>query len=85
MTNTRTKRVELGPRSYDVTVGVGLLDRAGELLGPFARPRGAATGGGGRVVIITDSNHVILSAIQADTIAQRFSPDIKIPKEEMEE
>jgi hypothetical protein len=36
-------------------------------------------------VIITDSNHVILSAIQADTIAQRFSPDIKIPKEEMEE
>jgi regulator of extracellular matrix RemA (YlzA/DUF370 family) len=38
-----------------------------------------------RSVIITDSNHVILSAIQADTIAQRFSPDIKIPKEEMEE
>ncbi len=36
-----------------------------------------------RSVIITDSNHVILSAIQADTIAQRFSPDIKIPKEEM--
>jgi hypothetical protein len=38
-----------------------------------------------RSVIITDSNHVILSAIQADTIAQRFSPDIKIPKEEMVE
>jgi hypothetical protein len=38
-----------------------------------------------RSVIITDSNHVILSAIQADTIAQRFSPDIKLSKEDMEE
>jgi regulator of extracellular matrix RemA (YlzA/DUF370 family) len=38
-----------------------------------------------RSVIITDSNHVILSAIQADTIAQRFSPDIKVPKEELVE
>jgi extracellular matrix regulatory protein A len=26
-----------------------------------------------RSVIVTDSNHVILSAIQAETIAQRFS------------
>jgi regulator of extracellular matrix RemA (YlzA/DUF370 family) len=28
-----------------------------------------------RSVIITDSNHVILSAIQSETIAQRFAPD----------
>lgn len=28
-----------------------------------------------RSIIITDSNHVILSAIQAETIAQRFSND----------
>jgi hypothetical protein len=28
-----------------------------------------------RSIIITDSNHVILSAVQADTIAQRFSGD----------
>ena len=28
-----------------------------------------------RSVIITDSNHVILSAIQSETIAQRFSPE----------
>lgn len=28
-----------------------------------------------RAVIVTDSNHVILSAIQSETIAQRFSPD----------
>jgi regulator of extracellular matrix RemA (YlzA/DUF370 family) len=38
-----------------------------------------------RSVIITDSNHVILSAIQSETIAQRFSPDLTIPKEEIEE
>ena len=38
-----------------------------------------------RSVIITDSNHVILSAIQSETIAQRFSPDCKITKEDFEE
>jgi extracellular matrix regulatory protein A len=37
-----------------------------------------------RSVIITDSNHVILSAIQAETIAQRFSPDLILSKEELE-
>ena len=38
-----------------------------------------------RSVIITDSNHVILSAIQSETMAQRFSPDIALTKEELEE
>lgn len=38
-----------------------------------------------RSVIITDSNHVILSAIQAETIAQRFSPDCRVSKEDIEE
>ncbi len=38
-----------------------------------------------RSVIITDSNHVVLSAIQSETIAQRFSPEFKLMKEEMEE
>jgi extracellular matrix regulatory protein A len=28
-----------------------------------------------RSIIVTDSNHVILSAIQAETIAQRYSSD----------
>lgn len=28
-----------------------------------------------RSIIITDSNHVILSAVQADTMAQRFNDD----------
>jgi regulator of extracellular matrix RemA (YlzA/DUF370 family) len=38
-----------------------------------------------RSVIITDSNHVILSAIQSDTIAQRFSPNCTLSKEDIEE
>ena len=38
-----------------------------------------------RSVIITDSNHVILSAIQSETISQRFSPDVALSKEEIEE
>ena len=38
-----------------------------------------------RAVIVTDSNHVILSAIQSETIAQRFSPDCTLPKEDDEE
>ena len=37
-----------------------------------------------RSVIITDSNHVILSAIQSETIAQRFSPDLVLSKEKLE-
>lgn len=37
-----------------------------------------------RSVIITDSNHVVLSAIQSETIAQRFSPDLILSKEELE-
>ena len=38
-----------------------------------------------RSVIITDSNHVILSAIQSETIAQRFSPNVTLTKEDLEE
>ncbi len=38
-----------------------------------------------RSVIITDSNHVILSAIQSETIAQRFSPNCTLIKEDIEE
>ncbi|MFW5733650.1 MAG: DUF370 domain-containing protein [Oceanidesulfovibrio sp.] len=30
-----------------------------------------------RSIIITDSNHVLLSAIQADTLGQRFAQDIE--------
>jgi len=38
-----------------------------------------------RAVIITDSNHVILSAIQSETLAQRFSPNGSLTKEDLEE
>ncbi len=38
-----------------------------------------------RSVIITDSNHVVLSAIQSETIAQRFSPDGDLSREDLEE
>ncbi len=35
-----------------------------------------------RSLIITDSNHVILSAVQTETIAQRFSTDSRNPQDE---
>ncbi len=35
-----------------------------------------------RSIIVTDSNHVILSAIQAETIAQRLSADLMSKLEE---
>lgn len=38
-----------------------------------------------RSVLITDSNHVILSAIQSETVAQRFSPDCTLTKEDIED
>jgi len=38
-----------------------------------------------RSVLITDSNHIILSAIQSETIAQRFSPDCTLTKEDIED
>ena len=41
-----TVRVELGPRSYDILIGDGLLPRAGELLAPFAKQK--------RVFVLSD-------------------------------
>ena len=38
-----------------------------------------------RSVIITDSNHVILSAIQSETIAQRFSPNCTLSKDDLDD
>ncbi len=35
-----------------------------------------------RSIVITDSNHVILSAIQAETISQRLSADVLTKAEE---
>lgn len=38
-----------------------------------------------RAIIITDSNHVILSAIQAETVASRYETLMKQEKEDGEE
>jgi regulator of extracellular matrix RemA (YlzA/DUF370 family) len=35
-----------------------------------------------RSIIVTDSNHVVLSAVQAETIAQRLSADVFTKVEE---
>jgi len=45
---SRTIPVGLGARSYDVTIGPGLLDRAGALLAPKLKRR--------RTVVVTDRN-----------------------------
>jgi len=45
-----TVRVALGERSYDILIENGALDRAGELLAPFAAR--------GRFIVITDKNIV---------------------------
>lgn len=45
---TETVRVPLGGRSYDITIGAGLIDKAGALLKPhLKRPR---------IVVVTDEN-----------------------------
>jgi 3-dehydroquinate synthase len=44
----RRVEVALGERSYTLTIASGLLDRAGELLAPFARS--------GRIVAVSDEN-----------------------------
>jgi 3-dehydroquinate synthase len=46
--STRTIRVDLGVRSYDIAIGPGLIDRAGALLAERLGER--------RAVIITDTN-----------------------------
>jgi regulator of extracellular matrix RemA (YlzA/DUF370 family) len=38
-----------------------------------------------RAVIITDSDHVILSALQAETVANRLASDADVTDEEEEE
>ncbi|MBT3398945.1 MAG: 3-dehydroquinate synthase, partial [Rhodospirillaceae bacterium] len=46
--NTRTIRVDLGVRSYDIAIGPGLIDKAGTLLAERLGER--------RTIIITDTN-----------------------------
>ncbi len=48
MSGRETLRLELGPRSYDIIVGSGLLDDAGALVAPVIRQK--------RAIIVTDEN-----------------------------
>ncbi len=38
-----------------------------------------------RSVLITDSNHVILSSVQSETLAQRFNPEGAVSLHELDE
>ncbi len=62
-------RVELGPRSYDIQVGPGLVDRAGPLLLPVLRQR--------RVFVVTDANvaPLYLERLQASLSAAGVAHD----------
>ncbi|MHA1112942.1 MAG: 3-dehydroquinate synthase [Alphaproteobacteria bacterium] len=48
MTETRTVRVDLGPRGYDIHVGAGLIGRAGASIGPLLQAP--------RAIIVSDEN-----------------------------
>jgi 3-dehydroquinate synthase len=48
MDGAQTLRVALGERAYPITIGAGLLDRAGELLAPLVPLR--------RTLVVTDQN-----------------------------
>ncbi|MBT5659140.1 MAG: 3-dehydroquinate synthase [Rhodospirillaceae bacterium] len=47
-TDVQTVRVDLGPRSYDILIGTGILANAGEILSPILAQK--------RAIIITDDN-----------------------------
>ena len=51
---TRSIRVDLGARSYDIAIGPGLIDQAGTLLAERLGER--------RAIIITDTNVGLLYA-----------------------
>lgn len=53
----KTVHVDLGDRSYDVVIGPGLLDQAGERIAPFVTRR--------RVVVVSDEN---VAALHLDTL-----------------
>jgi 3-dehydroquinate synthase len=57
LTAVETIRVELGARGYDIHVGTGLLDEAGERIGPMVRRQ--------PVVIVTDR---IVAALHLDAL-----------------
>lgn len=66
-----------------VTPGSSPIKRLREEAKKDRRLVDATQGRRTRSIIVTDSNHIILSALQAETIAQRFIEG-KVPLEEQE-
>ena len=62
--------VALGNRSYDILVEAGAVDRAGELLAPFAR--------GGRFIVVTEANVAVhcLTRLITGLAAQSIEVDV---------
>jgi len=67
---TNRVRVELGQRSYDIVIGPGLLQRAGEFLQPLKL--------GKRGIIITDSNVAPLYAEQLREALKRAGYETEV-------
>lgn len=67
----RTIEVALGERSYPVHIGAGLLERADELLAPYAR--------GGRMVLVSDE---IVWALQGGRLNLQVEPILLPPGED---
>jgi regulator of extracellular matrix RemA (YlzA/DUF370 family) len=59
-----------------ITPGSAPIKRLREEAKAGSRLVDATQGRRTRSIIVTDSNHIILSAIQAETISQRLSADI---------
>ncbi len=62
MTDPRTVRVELGPRSYDILIGNGLVERLGSLMMPFAKRQ--------RVFLLSDEN---VWGLHGETVISAFA------------
>jgi len=67
-----TVTVPLGDRSYDIRIENGALDRAGEMLAPFARR--------GRFIVVTDSNIVTnqLYRLQSSLTASAITTAVEV-------
>ena len=73
-----------------VNIGFGNVVAAGRIVAivsPDSSPikRDATYGRRTRAVIITDSEHVILSAVQPETVAARAEPDTDMEEDEEDE
>jgi regulator of extracellular matrix RemA (YlzA/DUF370 family) len=88
----------MGPRLVNIGFGNSVVSgRVVAIVSPNAAPMkrlrdeakeekrliDATQGRRTRSIIITDSNHVILSAVQAETIAQRFGTEVTVSQKDL--